>query len=246
MNPPPAETASPSLDPTALAVIVRAALDAIPHQPDAPAEEIEAKRRTAYDMIGMLRPRDLFEAMLAGRIVAGEFHIIDAMRRAAEPDLAPNLGLRFRASANATTRMVAAARADLTRRQAYPAVKPAALPVAMPAPCPPAPPTARPVATVAPHRAAGGFVPPTEAKVAQLVAAMMASEDARIAAAQRRPAAADPVDDDDLAEMREAEAAVARACALMEETAPPAEDMGERLQAEVAARAAAAATKLAA
>ena len=32
----------------------------------------------------------------------------------------------------------------------------------------------------------------------------------------------------------------------MEETAPPAEDMGERLQAEVAARAAAAATKLAA
>ena len=44
----------------------------------------------------------------------------------------------------------------------------------------------------------------------------------------------------------EVEAVVARARALLEETAQPAEDMGERLQAEVAARAVASVTALAA
>src|SRR5271157_2573715 len=188
MTPPPTETASSTLDPTLLAVTVRAALDAIPHHPAAQAEEIEADRQAAFTMMGMLRPRDLLEAMLAARIVATEFQIMDAMRGAAQPDLPPNLKARMRASASAMTRMHDAARAELTRRQAYPAAKPAALPMAVPAPRPkpapaPAPAAAaRPPAAVAPRRAAGGFVPPTEAEIEQLVAGLMASEDARLAA----------------------------------------------------------------
>jgi len=246
MNPPPNETASPALDPTTLAVMVRATLDAVPHHPDAPAEEQEANRHSAVTMIAALRPRDPLEAMLAARIVATHFHIMDDLRCAAQRDLPPALKLRFRASAAALSRMQEAAQRELIRRQAYPALQPAALPVAVPAPRP----QPASVAVGAPRPAAGGFVPPTEAEVAQLVAEVMASQDAQAAAAKRRQAgaaAADPADDD-FAELNEAEVAavVARARALMEEIAQPAEDMGERLQAEVAARAAAAATKLAA
>ena len=197
-------------------------------------------------MIAMLRPRDVLEAMLAARFVAVQFHIMDALRCAAEPDMPPNLQLRYRASAAALTRMQAAERRELTRLQAFPALQPAALPVAVPAPRP----RPAPVASAAPSHAAGGFVAPTEAEVAQLVAKVMASQDAQAAAAERRQAAAaasGPADDD-FAEPTEAEveAVVARARALLEEIAAPAGDMAERLQAEVAARAAAPATKLAA
>jgi hypothetical protein len=79
---------------------------------------------------------------------------------------------------------------------------------------------------------------------------VMAREDAQAAAAKRHQAAAGAADpaDDDFAEPTAAElaAVMARARAVLEETAAPAVDMGERIQAEVAARAAAAATKLAA
>ena len=251
MNPPPTETASPTLDPILLAVMVRAALDAIPHHPAAQADEIEADRQAAFTMMGMLRPRDLLEAMLAARIVATEFQIMDAMRGAAQPDLPPNLKARMRASASAMTRMHDAARAELTRRQAYPAAKPAALPMAVPAPRPkpaPAPAAAaRPPAAVAPRRAAGGFVPPTEAEIEQLVAGLMASEDARLAAERGGAPAPLPEGDDDTAATDALlEGAVATARAALEEIGAPQADLGERLQAEVAARAAASATKLAA
>jgi hypothetical protein len=246
MTPPPAETASPALDPITLAATVRATLDAVPHHPDAPAEEQEANRHTAFTMIGALCPRDPLEAMLAARIVATYFHIMDDMCCAAQRDLPPALKLRFRANAAALTRVQERAERDLKRRQAFPALQPATLPVAVPAPRP----RPAPVAVAAPGPAAGGFVPPTEAEVVQLVAGVMASQDAQAAAAKRRQAgaaAADPADDD-FAEPTEAEveAVVARARALLEETAPPAVDMAARLLAEVAARAAAVATKLAA
>jgi len=241
MNPPPTETASPTLDPTLLAVTVRAALDAIPHHPAAQAEEIEADRQAAFTMMGMLRPRDLLEAMLAARIVATEFQIMDAMRGAAQPDLPPNLKARMRASASAMTRMHDAARAELTRRQAYPAAKPAALPMAVPAP------GARPAAAAAPRHAVGGFVPPTEAEIEQLVAGLMASEDARLAAERGGAPAPLPEGDDDTAATDALlEGAVAKARAALEEIGAPQADLGERLEAEVAARAAASATKLAA
>lgn len=136
MNSPPTETASPSIDPIVLAVMVRATVNAIPHHPDAPAEEQAARCQAAFAMIAMLRPRDVLEAMLAARFVAVQFHIMDALRCAAEPDMPPNLQLRYRASAAALTRMQAAERRELTRLQAFPALQPAALPAAMPAPRP--------------------------------------------------------------------------------------------------------------
>ncbi len=250
MNPPAAETAAPTLDPGLLAVVVRAALDAIPHHPGATAEEIESVRYGAFVMMGMLRPRDLLEAMLAARIVATEFHIMDDMRCAALPELPGNLKVRHRRSAGALTRMHDAARAELTRLQAYPVAKPAVLPVAVPAPRPkpaPAPvPAVRPAA-VAPRRAAGGFVPPTEAEIEQLVAGLMASEDARLAAARGGAPAPLPEGDDDTAAADALlEGAVAKARAVLGEIGAPQADLGERLQAEVAARATAAGTKLAA
>jgi len=245
MTPPPTETASVSLDPILLAVMVRATLDTVPHHPDALAEEIEADRQTAFAMIGMLRPRDLLEAMLAARIVATHFHIIDDLRCAAQPDLAPNLRVRHRRSAGALGRMHDAARAELTRRQAYPALKPAALPVSIPAPRP----KPAPAVAAAPRRATGGFVPPTPAEIAQLVAGVEASLDAKAgAAAQRHAAAAAPLpegDDDTAATDALFETAMAKARAVLEEIGEPQADMGERLQAEIAARAASA-TKLAA
>jgi hypothetical protein len=246
MNPPPTETASPFLDTTSLAVMVRATADAIPHHPDAPAEEQAARCQTAFAAIAMLRPRDVLEAMLAARFVALHFQSMDDMRCAAQLDLPPALQLRYRASAAALTRLQERTERDLKLRQALPALQPAALPVAVPAPRP----RPAPLAAAAPRRAAGRFVAPTEAETAQLVAEVMAREDAQAAAAKRHQAAAGAADpaDDDFAEPTAAElaAVMARARAVLEETAAPAVDMGERIQAEVAARAAAAATKLAA
>src|SRR5208337_4238405 len=123
---------------------------------------------------------NVLEAMLAARIVALQFQIMDNMRCAAERDMPPALKLRFRASTAALTRLQAAERRELTRCQALPAPQPAVLPVAVPAPRP----RLAPVAAAAPRPAAGGFVAPTEAEMAQLVAGVMASEDARAAAAK--------------------------------------------------------------
>ena len=246
MNPPSTETASPSLATIALAVMVRAVVDAIPHHPDASADEQAAQCQTAFAMITALRPRDVLEAMLAARFVAFHFQIMDDVRCAAQRDLPGALKLRYRANAAALTRVQERTERDLKLRQALPVPQPAALPVAVPAPRPPP----APVAAAAPRRAAGGFVAPTEAEGARLVAEVMARQDAQAAAAKRHEAAAGAADasDDDFAEptAAEVEAVIARARALLEETAAPAADMGGRLRAEVAARAAAAARKLAA
>jgi len=251
MTTPPTQTSVPasdplSLDPITLSVMIRATLDTLPHPPDAPVEQRNELRHAAYVMFATLRPRDVMEAMLAARFVALHFQIMDNMRCTAQRDVPPALKLRFRASIAALTRVQERTERDLKLRQAFPALQPAARPVAVPAPRP----VPAPFAAAARRPAAGGFVAPTEAEMAQIAAKVIAMQDAEAAAAERHRAAASAADasDDDVAEAAEAEAAavVAQARALLEETAPPAVDMGERLQAEVAARAAAAATKLAA
>jgi len=134
MNPPPTQTAPLPFDPIHLAVMVRATVDAIPHHPDAPPEEQAARCQVVFAMIEALRPRDVLEAMIAARLVAVQFHIMDTLRCAAESDVPPALKLRYRASAAALNRMQDGARRELTRLQAFPALQPAALPVAVPAP----------------------------------------------------------------------------------------------------------------
>ena len=116
----------------------------------------------------------------------------------------------------------------------------------MPAPRP----QPAPAAAAVPRPATGGFVAPTQAEIAQLVVGVEASLDAKAAAAGHRQAAAAaprPASDDFAVPTdAEIEQLVAKAHALLDETAKPADDMGERLQAEVAARAAASVMALAA
>jgi hypothetical protein len=240
MNPHQTETPS-ALDPNLLAVIIRSTLDTIPHHPDASAEERDADRRAAYTLLTTFRPRDPMEAMLAARIVASQFHLIDDLRCAALPDLPTPLKLRHRRSAATLTLMHQAAQRELIRRQAFPALQPATLPAAIPAPRPlPAPAAAKPCS------ASGGVVPPTSAQIDQLVAEVEANLDAqpaapRPAAAARPPAAARPTAHDDDATPTDAEfdQLVAGAHALLQEVAEPPKDLADRLQAEVAARTAA-------
>jgi hypothetical protein len=226
MNPPATQSQPDPLDHITLAVMIRATMDSLPHPPDASADEQDAQRHAAFTIISTLRPRDVLEAMLAARIAATQFHIMDDLRCAAQRDLAPNLKLRHRSSATALTRMMEAARRELTRLQAFLARQPAALPASIPAArVQPALGTApdasaqlaapvswqaaghRPAAAAAPRPATGRFAVPTDAEVAQLVAEVEA-----IQAERDRPAV----------------------------------DAHERLQAEVASRAAASAVALAA
>ena len=242
MNPPPTEPTSPSLDPTLLAVIVRTTLDTVPHHPDAPAEEQDANRDAAFTINASLRPRDPLEAMLAARVAAAHFQIMDDLRCAAQPDLPPTLKIRFRASAAALSRMQRDAQRELMRRQAHPALQPVSLPAAIPAPRP------RPTSAI-PPRAPGSFVAPAEADIARLLAEVDANLDAQAGVTGHRQAAAaasHPADDDAAPPIDAGVAqVVANAHALLADLAPAPEDMGARLQVEVDARKAAA-TKLAA
>ncbi len=133
MNPPLTQPQPDPLDTVSLAIMIRAATDAIPHHPDANAEEKAARYHAAFVMISTLRPRDVMEAMLAARITAVQFHIMDDLRCAAQADLAPSLKLRHRRSAIGLTRMQEAAERTLIRLQAFPARQPAALPGSIPA-----------------------------------------------------------------------------------------------------------------
>jgi hypothetical protein len=234
MNPPPPETATPALDPNLIAVIVQATLDAIPHHPDATADEQDANRQAAFTLLNSYHPRDPQEAMLAASIAATQFHIMDDLRCAAQPSLPSALKLRHRRSAATLTRMKQDAQRELMRRQALPAQQPTTLPATIPARRP------LPAPAAAPRPAPGGFIPPTEAEIAQLVAEVEANLDAQTAAAPRHAGHDDPAPTD--AEVNQLEAA---SHALLQELAQPQPDFGERLQAEVARRAAAA-TQLAA
>ncbi len=199
MNPPPTQPQPDPLDTVSLAIIIRAATDAIPHHPDASVEEKAARRRAAFTMISTLRPRDVMEAMLAARITAVHFHIMDDLRCAAEADLAPSLKLRHRRSAIGLTRMREAAERALFRLQTFPARQPAALPTSIPAeraqpapaaalsaPARQAAPASRPAvagqgpaAGPAPRPTTGGLGAPTPAEIEQLVTEAEALLDAR-------------------------------------------------------------------
>ena len=241
MNPHPTAPTTPTLDPNLLAVIVRATLDTIPHDPGASAEEQDDLRHAAYTVISSLRPRDPLEAMLAARIVAAFFHAIDDLRCAALPGQTSALKLRHRRSATALDRMQHGAQRELTRRQAYPALQPATLPATIPARRPLPAPTA-----ATPRLATAGFIPPTHAQIEQLVAEVEANLDAQSAATRTRAAAPPTTHDDDAPTDAEFDQLVAGAHALLQEIAQKPEDLAERLQAELAARTAAANTKLAA
>jgi hypothetical protein len=147
------------------------------------------------------------EAMLAARITAAQFHVLDSLRSAALSDLPSSLQVRYRASATGLTRMQTAAQRELIKLQALPARQPAALPVAEPAPRPqpapavapsapaqPAAPVARPNAGAGQRQAAAAAQPPSSNifdadKREALIEQMMAMEDKLLAVAAQARAA---------------------------------------------------------
>ena len=137
------QTEPSPLDPATLDTILRGTLDALSHHPDATAEEIATKQRSALIAIASFRPRDPAEAMLASRYIGAYHATMDAFRCAAQPDLPPILILRFHGKVIAMSRLMDDTMRELQRLQANPCVQPAAVPEAMPAPRP------RPAAPVA-------------------------------------------------------------------------------------------------
>jgi hypothetical protein len=95
MTPSPAQPQPIPLDPITLGAMRCTTIDALPHHPQASAEEITRQRNAAFLIVAALRPRDPLEAMLAARVVAAHHHIMDNFRCAAQRDLPPNLQLRF-------------------------------------------------------------------------------------------------------------------------------------------------------
>src|ERR1039458_3775819 len=106
MNPPPTQTAPLALDPLTHAAMLCTTMDALPFHPRATADQKAAMREAARLAIARLRPRDPLEAMLAARIVAFHAHLMDNLRSAAQPDLPPNLQLRFQGRAMALSRVM--------------------------------------------------------------------------------------------------------------------------------------------
>jgi hypothetical protein len=155
MTPQAAATQPNQLDSNAVAAVIRTLVDSIPHHASAGQEEKLAQCRNARSMLAGLRPRDVGEAMLAVRIVATEFHIVDNYRRAAEADLPDNLKLRYRGSAAALTRSLGVMQRELVARQAHPLPQPAVLNAAQP--------TARPE----PAKTAAADAPRPQAPVPQ-------------------------------------------------------------------------------
>jgi len=256
-----------ALDPATRSTLLQTVVDCLPHIPNASEAERTAKREAAFALVEHLAPTGPVEAMIAAEAIAAHYASVNAYRTAARSDLPYDLQRRYLTRAGSLARLSTAKRRELVRHQAAQPTLPAATEAAAfgaaraaqasaiapgvpagqatPAPLPEAAADELRLGGAAEAAARGGFVPPTQAEIAQLAAGFKASHDAQVAAAKRGQAgaaAADPEDEDDLAEMSEAEveAVVARARALVAETAEPAEDMGELLQAEVAARAAAA------
>jgi hypothetical protein len=201
MNPPATQSQPAPLDDLTLTVMIQATMDSLPHPPGASADEQAARRHAAFTIFSTLRPRGALDAMLVARIAAAQFYITDDLRCAAQPDLASNLKLRHRKSATGLDRMMEAARRELSRLQALPARQPAVLAVSIPAPRVQPVPAAAPevaaqqavprsrqvaaaggqrlAAAAAPHPATGGFVFPTDAEIARLVAETEALIDAK-------------------------------------------------------------------
>jgi len=240
-----------ALDPATRSTLLQTIVDCLPHIPNASEAERTAQREAAFALVERLAPTDPVEAMIAAQVVAAHYACVNAYRYAARSDLPYDLHLRYQAKAGSLSRLTTAKRRELLRHQAAQPTLPAAIGAARAAqaqatapsvPARPATPAPRADETAAGQRP--GSAVPAAAPTGREASPDHAAIDLLLAKAA---AAFDPADDD-LAPPTDAALAqlVANAHALLAEIAPPAEDMGARLQAEVAARAAGPATKLAA
>ena len=128
-----------------LNTLLRSTLDALPHHPQATADEIAQQREAAMLVVAALGPRDPVEAVIAGRYVAAHHAMMEAFRCAAQPDLPPALVLRFQGKAIGLARMTTVALRELERRQEGPPMRVVPLP-----PVPESRPQPAPAAQTAP------------------------------------------------------------------------------------------------
>jgi hypothetical protein len=241
-----------ALDPATRSTLLQTIVDSLPHIPNASEAERTALREAAFALVEKLAPTDPVEAIIAAQVIAAHYACVNAYRCAARSDLPSyDLHLRYQTKAGSLSRLTTAKLRELVRHQAAQPTLPAAIGAARAAQAQATAPSvpARP-ATPAPRadEAAAGQRPGSAVPAAAPRGREASPDHAAIDLLLAKAAAASDPADDDFAPPTDAEFAqiVANAHALLAETAPPAEDMAERLQAEVAARAAAAATARAA
>jgi len=213
------------LDPVTFAAMLRTTVDALPFHPQASAEEKAHMREAASLVVAALRPRDPLEAVLAARFVSAHYHVMDYFRAAAQPNLPPALQLRYQGRAIALCKTMDATLETFLDRQTEAPRRPAV--VAAEVAAPEAQPAAEAARTDAP--AAPAPEEPTP--------------EAALASTPPRPV----VEGRHARRCRErAERHAARAKAAGVALGGPGQELHKRLLAEVAARAAASMTALAA
>jgi hypothetical protein len=229
-----------ALDALTQAAMLCTTMDALPYHPRASAEQKAAMREAASLVVASLRPRDPLEAVLAARFVSAHYHVMDDFRAAAQPNLPPALQLRYQARVIALCKTMDATLETFLGRQTAAPRRPAEVAAAVAAQ--PAPEATRVDAPPAPARAE----PTPEAARTDAPPAPVQAEPTPEAA----PASTPPrpvVEGRHARRCRErAERHVARAKAAGLAAGGSGDAMHKRLLAEVAARAAASMTALAA
>ncbi len=110
---------------------------AIPATPEDTDQLRAARRDIARLALLALQPQDAFQAMLAAQAVAAHHAVMDNLKRAAQPDLAPAMAARLRANAASVARMMQATIRSLQKQQTpADAPRPATQPPARRAPAP--------------------------------------------------------------------------------------------------------------
>ncbi len=234
-----------ALDPATRSTLLQSVVDSLPVIPAASDAERTAQREAAFALLSRLSPTDPVEAMLAFQIVAAQFACANAYRCAARPDLPPAMHLSYQSKAATLSRLTSSKRRELLRLQAsQPAGVGAAREVQARATASAA--SARPAAP-APQPKAAAQRPATPAPAAAPRGRAAGPDHAALDQFLANAAAGSHPAHDDLAPPTAADLAqiVSDAPTLLAEVTPPARDTGARLQAEIAARAAAA-TQLAA
>ena len=115
--PVPAPQPNTDLDPDFLEQLLDTIIETIQAGADDTDRARAARRHAARLALLALRPADPFQAMLAAQAIAAHYAIMDAFRRAMQPDLAPAMAARLRANAATLARMMQATLRTLRQHQ---------------------------------------------------------------------------------------------------------------------------------
>jgi hypothetical protein len=110
-------TTQDALPPDLLDHLLNTIIAAIPAAPDDTDHTRAAHRETARLALLALQPQNAFQAMLAAQAIAAHHAVMDNLRRAAQPDLAPSMAARLRANAASVARVMQATIRSLQKQQ---------------------------------------------------------------------------------------------------------------------------------